>query len=156
MQTDQRWGTATPITFRDKEFGAVRLRAYGIYSYHISDPKAFYAKVSGTRSIYRTAEIEGQLRNTIVGRMSDAFAGSELSFLDMAGNQVAMGQKIFDELTPTFAEIGLKLDSFVIETVSPGRTSENPGPADRNEHSGRHDSLHAIQCGPIHSHSCGK
>ena len=37
MQTDQRWGTATPITIRDKEFGAVRLRGYGIYSWHISD-----------------------------------------------------------------------------------------------------------------------
>jgi len=39
MQTNQRWGTATPITIRDKEFGAVRLRGYGIYSWHISDPK---------------------------------------------------------------------------------------------------------------------
>ena len=27
LQTDQRWGTPKPITIRDKEFGAVRLRA---------------------------------------------------------------------------------------------------------------------------------
>jgi len=27
LQTNQRWGTANPITIRDKEFGAVRLRA---------------------------------------------------------------------------------------------------------------------------------
>ena len=33
LQIDQKWGTATPITIRDKEFGAVRLRGYGIYSY---------------------------------------------------------------------------------------------------------------------------
>src|ERR1051326_2934939 len=32
LQIDQRWGTATPITIREKEFGAMRLRAYGIYS----------------------------------------------------------------------------------------------------------------------------
>ena len=77
MQTDQRWGTATPITTRDQEFGAVRLRIYGIYSYHIFDPKAFYTKISGTREIYRTSDIEGQLRNAIVGRMSDTFAGAK-------------------------------------------------------------------------------
>ena len=32
MQTDQKWGTATPITIRDKEFGAVRMLGYGICS----------------------------------------------------------------------------------------------------------------------------
>ena len=28
LQLDQKWGTSTPITIRDKEFGAVRLRCY--------------------------------------------------------------------------------------------------------------------------------
>ena len=32
LQVNQRWGTPNPITIRDKEFGAVRLRAFGIYS----------------------------------------------------------------------------------------------------------------------------
>ena len=41
LQIDQKWGTATPITIRDKEFGAVRLRGYGIYSYRIADPRVF-------------------------------------------------------------------------------------------------------------------
>jgi membrane protease subunit (stomatin/prohibitin family) len=72
LQIDQRWGTATPITIRDKEFGAVRMRAYGIYSYRISDPRAFYEKVSGTRPFYRVADLEGQLRNTIIGTMTES------------------------------------------------------------------------------------
>src|SRR6266446_10000881 len=49
IQTDQRWGTATPITIRDKEFGAVRLRSYGIYSWHVFDPRVLHQKLSGTR-----------------------------------------------------------------------------------------------------------
>src|SRR5688572_19333352 len=32
-QLNQHWGTTNPITIRDKEFGGVRLRAHGIYSY---------------------------------------------------------------------------------------------------------------------------
>src|SRR5437899_8165090 len=47
MKVNQRWGTATPITIRDKEFGAVRLRSYGIYSWHISDPRLFHMNASG-------------------------------------------------------------------------------------------------------------
>src|SRR4029077_9221907 len=39
LQIDQKWGTSPPITIRDEEFGAVRLRAYGIYAYRISNPR---------------------------------------------------------------------------------------------------------------------
>jgi membrane protease subunit (stomatin/prohibitin family) len=118
IQTDQRWGTATPITIRDKDFGMVRLRGYGIYSWHIADAKAFHTKISGTRDIYHVADIEGQLRNTIIGRMTDAFAQSNLPFLDMAANQVALGQKIAEGLNPMFTDLGLALDSFVVENLS--------------------------------------
>jgi membrane protease subunit (stomatin/prohibitin family) len=118
IQTDQRWGTATPITIRDKDFGMVRLRGYGIYSWHISDAKAFHTKISGTREIYHVADIEGQLRNTIIGRMTDAFAQSNVPFLDMAANQVVLGQKIAEGLNPMFTDLGLTLDSFVVENLS--------------------------------------
>jgi membrane protease subunit (stomatin/prohibitin family) len=118
IQTNQRWGTATPITIRDKEFGAVRLRGYGIYSWHVADPRTFHTKVSGTREIYHAGDIEGQLRNTIIGRMTDTFAQSTIPFLDMAANQVELAGKIGEGLKPMLAELGLALDSFVVENLS--------------------------------------
>lgn len=118
LQVNQRWGTPNAITIRDKEFGAVRLRAFGIYSYRLSDPRTFYTKVSGTRELYTVADLEGQLRNTIVGRMADTFANSQVPFLDMAANQMALGQKIAEFLKPTFTELGLTLDTFVVENLS--------------------------------------
>jgi len=118
IQTNQRWGTPNPITIRDKEFGAVRLRAFGIYTYHISDAKVFYPKISGTRDIYRVEDLDGQLQNTIVGRITDTFASSDLPFLDMAANQVALSGKVAGQLKPAFAEFGLTLDSFVVENLS--------------------------------------
>jgi membrane protease subunit (stomatin/prohibitin family) len=118
IQTDQHWGTQNPITIRDKEFGAIRLRAFGIYAYHILDPKVFYTKISGTRDTYTVGDLEGQLRNTIVGRITDTFAGSQVPFLDMAANQVALGEKIVGQLKPGFTELGLSLDNFVVENLS--------------------------------------
>jgi len=118
LQTNQRWGTATPITIRDKEFGAIRFRGYGIYAYRIGDPKVFYQKISGTRDIYHVGELEGQLRNTIVARMTDSFAQSSVPFLDMAANQQALGDKIAETMRPAFADFGLSLESFVVENVS--------------------------------------
>ncbi|MCL4401046.1 MAG: SPFH domain-containing protein [Acidobacteria bacterium] len=118
LQTDQRWGTGTPVTIRDREFGAVRLRAYGIYSYRLTDPRTFHGKVSGTRDVYRTEDLEGQLRNTIVGRIADAFASAGVPFLDMAANQDEMSRKIAEHLRPVFQDLGLSLDSFVVESLS--------------------------------------
>ena len=103
-QLDQKWGTPNPITIRDKEFGIVRLRAFGIYSYHLTDPKTFYQKISGTRDIYTREELEGQLRNTMVAGLIDLFGESGVAFIDMAA--------------PMFAEFGLALDSLVVQNVS--------------------------------------
>ncbi len=118
IQTDQHWGTQNPITIRDKEFGAIRLRGFGIYSYHIQDAKAFYTKISGTRDLYRVGDLEGQLRNTIVAKVTDTFAMSQVPFLDMAANQAALGEKIKEQMNPAFGEYGLALDSFVVENLS--------------------------------------
>src|SRR5256886_859262 len=118
IQTDQHWGTQNPISIRDKEFGAIRLRGFGIYSYHLSDAKSFYSKISGTRDTYRVPDLEGQLRNTIVAKMTDAFAASQVPFLDMAANQGALAEKISEALKPSFTDYGLTLDSFVVENLS--------------------------------------
>jgi membrane protease subunit (stomatin/prohibitin family) len=118
LQIDQRWGTATPITIRDKEYGAVRLRGYGIYAYRVADPRAFFTAVSGTRDIYRVADPEGQLRETIVARMTDIFANSQVPFLDMAANQAALAQKISEQVSPAFKALGLELNQLIVENLS--------------------------------------
>ena len=79
QQLDRKWGTPNPITIRDKEFGVVRLRAFGIYSYHLVDPKTFYLNVSGSRENFTCEEMEGQLRSTLIGCMTDLFAESGVS-----------------------------------------------------------------------------
>lgn len=118
MQTDQHWGTPQPITIRDKEFGAIRLRAFGIYSYHLADAQTFYTKISGTRDQYMVADLEGQIRNTIIGTLTSVFAQSNVPFLDLAANQAQLGQVAAEQLKPGFAALGLALDTFVVENLS--------------------------------------
>jgi membrane protease subunit (stomatin/prohibitin family) len=117
-QLDQKWGTPNPITIRDKEFGIVRMRAFGIYSYHLSDAKVFYQKISGTRDAYTRGELEGQLRNTMVAGMTDLFGESGVPFIDMAANQDEFGKAMLAKAAPMFAEYGLTLDSLVVQNVS--------------------------------------
>ena len=78
----------------------------------------FYQKVSGTKPVYRASELEGQLRNTIVGRMTDMFGSSSIDFLDMAGNQIRLGGAVLEALQPVFADLGIALETFTVESIS--------------------------------------
>jgi membrane protease subunit (stomatin/prohibitin family) len=118
LEIDQKWGTSTPITLRDKEFGAIRLRSYGMYSYRIADPRTFFTQVSGTRECYYVYDLDDQLRNTIVARMTDTVAASGLSYLDLTANQAALSDKVVEGVKPAFAALGLELAQFTVQNIS--------------------------------------
>ncbi len=118
QQVDQRWGTTQPVTIRDKDFGAVRLRAFGNYSYRIADPKLFHTEISGTRDTYTVAELDGQLRGLMLQHISDAVASSGVAFLDLAANQVEFAKALQEATAPAFEKIGLKLEGVTMQSVS--------------------------------------
>jgi membrane protease subunit (stomatin/prohibitin family) len=118
QQVDQRWGTTQPVTIRDKDFGAVRLRGFGNYSYRVADPKLFHTEISGTRDTYTAAELDGQLRGLMLQHISDAVASSGVAFLDLAANQVEFAKALQAATAPSFAAIGLKLEGVTLQNVS--------------------------------------
>ena len=118
QQVDQRWGTTQPVTIRDKDFGAVRLRAFGNYSYRIADPKLFHTEISGTRDSYTVADLDGQLRGLMLQHISDAVASSGVAFLDLAANQVEFAKALMEATQPAFAALGLKLEAVTMQNVS--------------------------------------
>ncbi len=118
QQIDQKWGTPQPITIRDKDFGAVRLRAFGNYNFRVADPKLFHTEISGTRASYGATEIDGQLRGLVLQNISNAIASSGIPFLDLASNQLMFAQALTTQLAPEFAKIGLKLDGMTVQNVS--------------------------------------
>ena len=118
QQVDQKWGTPQPVTIRDKDFGAIRLRAFGNYSFRIADPKLFHTEISGTRASYGAADLDGQLRGLVLQHLSDAIAQSGIPFLDLAANQIEFAKALSAELSPAFAAIGLKLEGLTVQSVS--------------------------------------
>ena len=118
QQVDQKWGTPQPITIRDADFGAVRLRAFGNYSFRVADPKLFHTEISGTRENYTTQDIDGQLRGLVLQNISNAVASSGIAFLDLAANQLSFAQALTRQLAPEFEKIGLKLEGMTVQNVS--------------------------------------
>ena len=117
-QLDLRWGTANPVTIRDKEFGAIRLRAHGSYTYKVKNPKVFFNKVSGTRDKYYAEELNGQIRAIITTSMAAFFGNSDVGFVDMAANQLEFSENLQGFLQDEFDNYGLELEKFLVQSIS--------------------------------------
>ena len=116
--TDLKWGTPNPIMMRDTDFGMVRLRAFGIYSIRVVDPKAFIKEIAGTNAHFVTEDIEGQLKRTLIGGFSDGLGESKIAALDLASNYDELGKFTREKLNEEFKTLGLELTKFVIENIS--------------------------------------
>ena len=118
QQVDQKWGTPQPVTVRDAEFGAVRIRAFGNYAYRVVDPKKFHTEISGTREAYTVQDLDGQLRGLIMQQISVAIAQSKIPFLDLAANQLLFAQALSQALSPAMEGYGLKLEAMTVQSIS--------------------------------------
>lgn len=118
VQTGRKWGTPQPITIRDKDFDMIRVRAFGMYSYRVADPRRFFTEISGTRESYTREQVEDQLRGIMLATMATSLGGAQLAFLDMAANQALMAQQVRGDLGAAFARYGIELDEFNVASVS--------------------------------------
>ena len=114
----QKWGTQNPITVRDQDFGMVRLRGYGIYSYRVTDAKIFMDEVFGTNSSYTTSDVAEQIRPMVIQAITDTIAESKISILDLAANYREFSEKVTASSQAEFEKYGLKLEKLVIENIS--------------------------------------
>ncbi len=116
--TDLKWGTRNPLMLRDKEFGPVRLRAFGTYGIRIKDPKRLIQEIVGTDGHFTTGEISNQLRNIIVSRFTNSVAKSGIPVLDLAANQDDLGRIMQEQIGAEIAAYGLELSDFLVENIS--------------------------------------
>lgn len=115
---DRKWGTSNPVMMRDAEFGMIRLRAFGIYSFKVSDAATFMKEVFGTTALMTVDGVEGQIKRTLVSGLSDAIAESKIPALDLAANYEELANYALNAMNPKLAALGLTLCSFVIENIS--------------------------------------
>ena len=116
--TDLKWGTKNPLMLRDKEFGALRLRAFGSYVLRVAEASVFIKEIAGTDGHFTTDEITDQLRNMIVSRFADILGESGIPVLDLAANYDDLGTFLTNKIKPEFAAYGLELTLLLVENIS--------------------------------------
>jgi excisionase family DNA binding protein len=117
--TGNKWGTSNPVMVRDKDFGIVRVRAFGTYDFRIIDPKKFLKEVAGTDQHFRLDEFADTMRSRLVSVFSEALAKSNVPVLDVATRYSELGAALLPIINPVIGEkYGFEMPTFVIENVS--------------------------------------
>lgn len=114
----QKWGTQNPIMMRDDEFGNVRIRGFGVYSFRVTEPKTFMREIFGTNAVYTTSDVCEQIKPMLIQGITDAIAEAKISALDLAANYKEFSNTVMETCKGEMAEYGLGLTKFVIENIS--------------------------------------
>jgi len=113
-----KWGTPNVFYVRDQDFGRVSLRAFGTYTFKVTDAAKFIKNVSGTDGEFSTEEVTEELRSLIVTRFIDAVGESKLSLLDFAQNYKDLSEFCEKKLKEEYVDYGLDIAKFLINSIN--------------------------------------
>ncbi|MCA9245517.1 MAG: SPFH domain-containing protein [Planctomycetales bacterium] len=116
---DQKWGTRQPITVRDAQFGMVRLRAFGKYSFRVADSALLVSTLVGTQGKFTTDEVNAYLKDQVVARLNDLLGTLGISLLDLPAKYDEVAAATRAKLAEDFSRYGLELVDFFINAITP-------------------------------------
>lgn len=116
---DLKWGTKSPINFRDSELNYVQLRASGKFSIRITDPRMFITEIVGTQGKYTTMEIEDYLRDSIVSRLNTVLGKNLKTVFELGQFYAQIETATKAEVTDFFNAMGIELTDMIIVGIVP-------------------------------------
>jgi len=116
---DLRWGTKSPINFRDSELSFVQLRASGKFSIRIKDPRMFMMEIVSTQGLFTTNEIEDYLRDGIVSRLNTVLGKNLKTVFDLGQFYPQIESGVKSEVTEFFNSMGIELTDMIISGIVP-------------------------------------
>ena len=117
-QLDRRWGTAQPVMMRDADFGKIRIRANGNYSYRVGMTDNMLQRFVGAKSEFKAEELEKQIQLKAVSEFSDSLGELQIPALDLVAKYNEIGERVLQNLQPIMNNMGLELMTFTVGNIS--------------------------------------
>jgi membrane protease subunit (stomatin/prohibitin family) len=116
---NQKWGTSSPVKYVDPRYQIpVELKAYGNYSFRITDPKSFFVNVVGGCSHFLVSDLRDVMSQRLIQPLTDFLAEEKHSYLDIDANRNEISEALAERLLPEFDRLGFALTDFRIEGLN--------------------------------------
>ncbi|MEG1526714.1 MAG: SPFH domain-containing protein [Erysipelotrichaceae bacterium] len=121
---DNKFGSATPMPYRDPTYRGIYIRYFGQYTFKVSDPLVFYANVSGNISNEYTKEAlmeqcDAEFVNALDTTLSKC-SDEGYQYNDLPKKQVEIAHFMNDTLDEDWhARRGIEIESVALSKVTP-------------------------------------
>ncbi len=116
--TNMKWGTANPVMMRDKDFGVVRVRGFGVYSFSVGTPTNALRELIGSMSSFTVKDVDDYFKKIITSTLSNVIAESKIAALDLAASYDELAELAKQKVAEEFEKIGIVIKSLYIENLS--------------------------------------
>lgn len=121
---DNKFGTSTPMPYKDPTYRGIYIRYFGQYTIRIEDPVCFYTNVTGNvENVYSKDDLMQQSHAEFVNALDTAIAKCSdegYQFNDLPKKQVEIAKFMNDSLDDEWRERrGIVIGSVAIEKVTP-------------------------------------
>ncbi len=118
-----KFGTPEPLTFRDVDFGLVRLRIFGNFSYKVTDPMLFITEFVGTHGYSTSSQVIEWLKSELIQTVNDALGelkrDKNMAMVEMPAYLQEIEQLILSKVEDEITRYGLKIMNIAGLTITP-------------------------------------
>ena len=116
---NQKWGTSSVIKYEDPKYRfPVGLRAFGNYSFRLSEPGNFFTSVVGQTDSYTADDFRLVMNSRIIEPLTDYFAECKYTYTEIDANREELSKGTAAKLIDEFAKLGFEISDFRIEGTS--------------------------------------
>lgn len=115
---DQKWGIKNPIIKRDNEFGMVRIRGFGKFSFRITNVELFMKEVFGSLGYITTFDIMEYLASIVIENFSSVISETDKSVLDYSNSYKTFSTLIMEKINEEVEKLGISFTKVIIENIS--------------------------------------
>lgn len=120
-----KFGTSTPVIYKDPEWGPIEVKLYGEYTLQVYNPVNLITNIVGTNDSYRLDDIKGQISSFILSELSVSVGTLGVPFTDIALYQNQIAEKIVNGLNNKFESFGINVAKVVISGVDVAEEIKN-------------------------------
>ncbi len=118
-----KFGTPEPLVFKDKDFGMVRIRIFGNFSYRITDPILFITQFIGTRGYSSSQQVLDWLKTELVQTVNDALGelkrDKDMALVDIPAYLQEIEQLVISKMGGEVSQYGIKIMNMAGLTITP-------------------------------------
>lgn len=115
---NQKWGTKAPVKYTDPVYKfPVGMRAFGNFSFHITDVRKFFTEFASNIEVLPISSIRNVIVDRALQQMTDIFATAGFSYAEIDKNRMELSKQLAEVVGPEFAPLGFEMSDFRIENT---------------------------------------